>query len=367
MTRAKCNAIGSACFSISLTLAGCGGNVTFTADNPDGGTPPAPGSSTTATTTGAGTSTGTGTGTSTGTGNTGTSTTTGTMIPTTPDPANCVSALPADIRAKWIAFDSDRDNFVRQLYVMHPDGSAAERVLSDSSSIDKEPSFAPDGGRLAFTSDRAGAPQIHVVDLQTHAVTQVTRRMEGADQPSFSADGAWIAFHSGPSVYVIRPDGTDEKLVAKALDNFNAYFWPHFSANGTELVFDRNNEIDAKEIDGSNSRQIVQNWTTTIKAPAVSPDGHEVAYHVYCDSPGASIWTTPFATKTDPCKGRRVTPPGTGVSERPAWASSSVLAYELIDKSTNLATIAVISRDSGSQPCTLTPAGSDNRNPSWSP
>ena len=334
-------------------LAGCGGHVPVVGETPDGGGPaPTPDSGPPTPDTGPPTP-------DTGppTPDTG---------PPPPPPPDCVAQLPDDIRARFIAFDSDREDFARQIYMMHPDGSSLTRVLSDAFT-DKEPSFSTDGTRIAFTSDRDGATQIYVVELATQKVTKVTNRPEGADQPSFSRDGKTIAFHSGKSIYVISETGDGESIVASGLDDFNAYFWPHFSADDSELVFDRNNEINAVKISGMGLRQIVQNWTTTIKAPAVSPDGREVAYHVYCESPGASIWTTPFATKTDPCKGRRVTPPSEFVSERPAWATTTLLAYELVNKATNVASIAVISRAAGSTPCVLTSDGSDHRNPSWSP
>jgi dipeptidyl aminopeptidase/acylaminoacyl peptidase len=280
---------------------------------------------------------------------------------------SCAAALVGDgMLDRWIAFDSDRADFRRQIYRMHPDGTNATRLLTDAS-IDKEPSFSPDGARIAFTSDRAGAPQLFLLDLASKAVTPLTKRPEGADQPSFSHDGKRVAFHSGASVYVIGVDGGGEQLVGMGLDSFNAYFWPHFSLDDGELVFDRNNEIDAIGIVSAAFRQIVQNTTTLMRAPAVSPDGNDVAYQVYCGEPGDSIWTTPFSTTTQACKGRRVTPPGDLASDRPAWGSSSLLAYERIDTKTNVASIALISRQAGSQPCVLTPAGSDNRNPAWSP
>jgi hypothetical protein len=280
-------------------------------------------------------------------------------------PASC-AALDAAVAARWIAFDSDRADFRRQLFMMHPDGTGVIRLLSDAS-IDKEPSFSPDGARVAFTSDRSGQMQIYVLDLVGKTVQQITKRPEGADEPSFSHDGKRVAFHSGASVYVVGADGVGETLVGTGLDQFNAYFWPHFSLDDRELVFDRNNEIDAIEIATAAFRRIVQNWTTTIKAPAVSPDGNDVAYDVYCEQPGPSIWTTPFSTTTDPCKGRRVTPPGDFVSQRPSWGTTSLLAYEQVDMKTNLGSIALINRQAGSQPCVITPPGSDNRNPAWSP
>ena len=263
-----------------------------------------------------------------------------------------------------IAFDSDRTDFNRDLYTVAVDGSALTRLTTDPSN-DKEPAFSPDGHQLSFSSDRSGTFQIYLLDLATTQVTQVTNIPDGADQSSFSHDGTLIAFHSDASVWVVHPDGTGATLVATGLDNFNAYFWPHFSADDTELVFDRNNEIDAVHLDGSGLRRIVQNWTTSIKSPAVAPGGIDVAYAVWCDS-ALSIWTTPFSTTTQPCKGRRVTPAGDHTSQRPTWGPNDLIAYERVGTAGNIGSIAVISRTTGSIPCLLTPDPADNRNPSWS-
>jgi len=276
----------------------------------------------------------------------------------------CGSALPELGATGTIAFDSDREDFNRDIYTVRVDGSALTRLTS-TPGIDKEPSFAPDGGRISFTSDRSGKFQIHLLELATMQVTQLTNVADAADQSSFSRDGRRVAFHSGASVWIINTDGTGLKLVATGLDTFNAYFWPHFSADDSELVFDRNNEINAARVDGSGMRQIVQNWTTTIKSPAVSPGGADVAYDVYCTG-GPSIWTTPFSTKTNPCEGRRVSPVGEPDAHRPTWGPNNLIAYERVDRATNVGAIAVISRVSGSVPCLLTPDASDSRNPAWS-
>ncbi len=261
-----------------------------------------------------------------------------------------------------IAFDSDRQDFNRDIYTMNADGSGLTRLTTEPS-IEKEPAFSPDGTRVSFSSDRSGTFQIYLLDLATMQVKQLTDEAEGADESSFSHDGSLIAFHSGASVWVVHPDGTGATLVATGLDTFNAYFWPHFSADDAELLFDRNNEIDAVHLDGSGFRQVVQNWTTSIKSPAVSPTGSDVAYTVWCDA--LSVWTSPSSTTTEPCKGRRVTPVGEPASQRPAWGPNNFIAYERVDAASNVGSIAVISRNPGSVPCLLTPDLADNRNPAW--
>jgi dipeptidyl aminopeptidase/acylaminoacyl peptidase len=263
-----------------------------------------------------------------------------------------------------IAFDSNRQDSNRDIYTMNADGSELTRLTTDVS-IEKEPAFSPDGKRLSFSSDRSGTFQIYLLDLSTMQVTQVTDIAEGADESSFSHDGSLLAFHTGASVWVVHPDGSGATMVATGLDTFNAYFWPHFSADDSELVFDRNNEIDAVHLDGTGFNRIVQNWTTTEKSPAVSATGVDVAYAVWCDTQ-LSVWTTPFSTTTEPCKGTRVTPVGEPISQRPTWGPNNLIAYERVDPPTNVGSIAVISTNPGSVPCLFTVEAADDRNPAWS-
>jgi dipeptidyl aminopeptidase/acylaminoacyl peptidase len=263
-----------------------------------------------------------------------------------------------------IAFDSNRQGSNRDIYMMNADGTELTRLTTDAG-IAKEPAFSPDGKQLSFSSDRSGTSQIYLLDLSTMQVTQVTDIADGADESSFSHDGSLIAFHSGASVWVIHPDGAGATLVATGLSTFNAYFWPHFSADDSELLFDRNNEIDAAHLDGTGFRWIVQNWTTTEKSPAVSPSGVDVAYAVWCDIQ-LSVWTTPFSTTTEPCMGTRVTPVTQSISQRPTWGPENLIAYERVDPSTNVGSIAVISTDPGSFPCVFPSQGADDRNPAWS-
>jgi hypothetical protein len=78
--------------------------------------------------------------------------------------------------------------------------------------------------------------------------------------------------------------------------------------------------------------------------------------------------TTPFATNTEVCGSRRVTPADeTFKSLRPAWGTKTYLAYERVDPGTNVGSIAVISREAGSTPCVVAASGANNRNPSWTP
>jgi Tol biopolymer transport system component len=277
-------------------------------------------------------------------------------------PAESCASLAAD---GLIYFDSDRADFNRDIYVVHPDSSGLTRLTEDPAD-DREPSISRDGKTLAFTSTRAGSAQIFLLDVATGDVAQLTHHEGGAAQASISPDGQQVAFHSGFSVFVIGIDGSDEREVDKGQDTSTAYSWPQFSADGGTLIFDRLNQITALALDGSRRLDIVQNWTTTIQAPAVSPTGTEIAYQVACDGPMLSVWTSPTGRENQPCRdGRRVTPLSDREASQPTWGPSSLLAFESKNSAGTSARIAVISREPGVVSCMATDGGWDDRNPSW--
>ncbi|HMJ54377.1 MAG TPA: hypothetical protein VK540_19985 [Polyangiaceae bacterium] len=274
----------------------------------------------------------------------------------------CARILATVNRDSWIAFDSDRDALKRNLYMMRPDLSGLTQ-LTTGTNVDREPFFSYDGTRLSYTSVVAGISQIFIMDLASRTSVQVTRRPEGADQSSFSRDGQWVAFHSGRSIYVIKTDGTGERLVGTGPDYVNDSTWPAFSADGTVLLFDQG-DVYSLKLDGTGLRSVVNNGGSSSRMSAVSPSGVDLAISLACN-PSQGIWTVPFAMTTEGCSGHRVTPYDNFNSWRPTWGTGSVLAYYRADRGTNRAVIVMISTVDP-QPCFLTAGPEDSRNPSWS-
>lgn len=90
------------------------------------------------------------------------------------------------------------------------------------------PSMTPDAARVAFISDRGGAPEVWVQDVLVGEEPPAARCIRFTDDPvvsvSWSADSAWlaclVATEGGvrTQVWVVRPDGSDARRIAGSRD-----------------------------------------------------------------------------------------------------------------------------------------------------
>ena len=130
-----------------------------------------------------------------------------------------------------IVFTSDREGSA-DLFLVKPDGTALER-LTDDPAYDDQAAFSPDGRHLVFVSTRQGGfARLFTIDLATRQARALTTGNGGDFRPSWSPDGAWIAFSSDrdspfpfasgrwerlqlADVYIVRPDGSGLKRISE--------------------------------------------------------------------------------------------------------------------------------------------------------
>jgi len=134
-------------------------------------------------------------------------------------------------KGDWIVFTSERAGSA-DLFRIHPDGTSLER-LTDDPAYDDQAAFSPDGARIVFVSTRAGGrANLWILDAARHKATPLTSGNGGDFRPSWSPDGAWIAFSSDRDsdlppakgrwellhlvdIYLIHPDGTGLKRISQ--------------------------------------------------------------------------------------------------------------------------------------------------------
>ena len=175
---------------------------------------------------------------------------------------------------KKIVFVSARDDIATaakrpsilnsEIYVMNADGSSPMR-LTNNADIDDQPTFSPDGSKIAFESWRDGNCEIYIMNADGSGQTRLTNVAPYLDEhPSFSPDGKKIAFLSGrngyPDVYLMNVDGTNQTRLTN-LPGFDDF--PSFSPNGDQIAFrsdrDGNSEIYVMNADGSNANRLTTN------------------------------------------------------------------------------------------------------------
>jgi WD40-like Beta Propeller Repeat len=181
-------------------------------------------------------------------------------------------------RAAWsadgtkVAFDRAVSGFF-QVFVANADGTDERRLTVTPLTASIEPTWSPDGTRVAFrhlpNNLNFGDQNIFLMNADgTGNPTRLTSTA-GAFHPSWSPDGTRIAFADNSNVFVASVGGGVTPLTTQGGLN------PSWSPDGSKIAFDKNGNVFVMNADGTN-----QNALTTQGGsdPSWSPDGTQIAF-----------------------------------------------------------------------------------------
>jgi TolB protein len=191
---------------------------------------------------------------------------------------------------------SDRRESGAQIAIIRPDGTGFEELTTGGNN-NAFPSFAPDGKRLVFRTFENHGYGLRIMDLETKAITALTREYDNF--PLWSPRGDLIMFSrlvdGAYEIYTIKPDGTSVKRLTFTHGNDAHMTW---SPDGEYIAFASSRmgfkdevtytdapqpygELFVMRYDGTHIEQLTDNqWeegTPAWQSPArMAPDGPDV-------------------------------------------------------------------------------------------
>ena len=180
---------------------------------------------------------------------------------------------------KWISFSSYREQN-QDIYVLdaadllQDTGSAKLSRLTIHPDDDLDPTWSPDGARIAFTHvadtngngylDGQDTGEIYVMNADGSDMTRLTDNLANDGGPAWSPDGTRLAFWStrdaNQEIYVMNADGSGQLNLSNHSANDTHPTW---SPDGRRLAFvsdrDGNDEIYLMNADGSGQRNLTRN------------------------------------------------------------------------------------------------------------
>lgn len=162
------------------------------------------------------------------------------QITTTPGYEEMQFITPDD---EWLVFlrrDQEFDDRVSELWRMKPDGTQAELLLTG---IYNEQMMV-EQGQLFALAQQAGQLSLYRMALDGTDQQMVNRVDFEPDMLTITPDHAWIVVKGASQLLMVRPDGTEQRLVQGNFDrdfSFTRYdslpfFHPHFETSQGSLI-----------------------------------------------------------------------------------------------------------------------------------
>lgn len=233
-------------------------------------------------------------------------------------------------------------------------------------------------GQLAFTSDAAGHRTLHVLEISSGRVRQVTNTPNDEHFPAWSPDAKRLAFGSRNQVFLVNSDGSERTQITRTPGQWEA-FTPTWSPDGTQLAVASHGNIfiipaDASAADTTTWTQLTQFDMNRTDAgaytPAWSPAGDRIAFNVMKapaegqNSTTQNTRTEIYTMQTDGSDLQRVTTDAT-FNASLAWSPDGTRLAFVSTRAGNH-DIYVINVD-GTNQMQLTNNNAEDTLPAWSP
>jgi TolB protein len=259
-----------------------------------------------------------------------------------------------------IAFASNKTG-AKEIYVMDLDGGNV-MLMTRNDSLNLTPRWSPDGRFLAYVSYRDNNPDLYLLDVTVGRRTKISSLPGLNISPAWAPDGKSMALalskNGTTDIYLMHIDGKG----LRRLTSTNAItVSPSWSPNGRQLAFVSDQggspQIYLMDAEGTNIRRLTfkGNYNTS---PAWSPRGDKIAFVSRQNGRFEICVMNPDGS------GLRVLTGRAGDNESPAWSPDG--RYIVYSSTRQGKSGIYFMREDGSGQRRLTPEGSDYFTPDWS-
>jgi len=260
--------------------------------------------------------------------------------------------------AKSVVYSSDQNGSF-EIYIKQLTPGGGELQLTKDGQQNLQPSWSPDGQRIAYISKTRGG--IWIVSALGGVPKQLT---EVGARPVWSPDGSMIAFQSGemsevfvsrtlpPStIWIIPSQGGAARQVTKAGNPAGGHASPSWSPDGKRIVFESSDFIFSSvwsiASEGGEPTKIVLRGN----APIYAPDGKHVYFLNFHGNSGLSIiQVSPSGEPVGDAVSVLPSGSGTSVANASISADGQKIIYNAIRISSNLWTVPLDSASGNAKP-----------------
>ena len=161
--------------------------------------------------------------------------------------------------------------------------SGQQEIVGDFPGMTFAPRFSPDGKKiiLSYASPEVGNSEIYILNLETREKKRITNSTAIDVSGSFAPNGKRVVFNSDRNgrrhLYVANSDGKNVKRISR---EGGSYYTPVWSPRGDMIAFTKQEGgqfyIGIMETDGSNERMIAKSFH--VEGPTWAPNGRYLLY-----------------------------------------------------------------------------------------